>query len=181
MPIEVLSSKVVFEAKLFKVHEVQVKYPNGQVGTYHDVLRQSAVTVFPLTKDNEIYYVHQYRYFFNEKIYEAVAGFIEEGEDPLESAKRELKEETGITAGRWTALPVMEMGASVVRITQPLFLAQDLEFGEQHFDEGEDLDVVKIPLEQALKMVESGEMRTAGTVFGTLYIDKMLREGKITA
>ena len=180
MPIKVRSSKTVYKTPFIEVNEADVELPNGKRKTYSNVIRRTAISVFALDKNKDLFLIKQYRYLFDKEIIETVAGYVNDEEDFLDAAKRELKEETGITAEKWTTLPVMEMGAGVVRMTQPMFLAQELQHGEQSLDEGEEIEIVKIALDRAIEMVESGEINQAGTSFGILLIDRMIREGKIT-
>src|SRR5690348_13464057 len=101
--MRVISQKTVFQAKLFHVEELTFE-ENGKTSFHHNVIRHSTVSVFPLTDSYEIYLISQYRSLYASILYEATAGFVNDKEDPLSAAKRELKEETGIIAKRWIKL-----------------------------------------------------------------------------
>jgi len=173
---DIISSKSVFKAKLFEVDELSIKYPTGRAVTHHLVKRDPTVVVFPITPKGEVYLVKQYRYMLKKITLEALAGFIDEGETPLQAAKRETKEEAGIQAGSWEEMIRMDMAGSVVDAPVHMFLAQDLEIGESAPEEDEDIEVVKMSLKEALQNVFSGEITTSATIAGLLMLEKLLKK-----
>lgn len=177
--IKVLSRKPVFKADLFDVFETEVELPNGETHTYHDAVRKTAISAFPLTDNHEIYLIDQYRYLHKGRIIEAVAGFIEESEKPIDAAKRELKEETGIEAETWQELSTVDAAGSIITWEQPLFLAKNLKLGQATPEDSEDIKLVKFTLSQAVELVMSGVIRTASSIVGILMIDKLVQEGKL--
>ena len=172
---DILSSKLVYKAQLFDVEEVKVKYQTGRMATHHVVRRHPTVIVFPVTDKKEIYLIKQYRYMFEQTTIEAVAGFIDPGETPMQAAKRELKEETGITAGSVEEIVKLDMSASVFDAKAHLFLARDLEFGEAQPEDGEDIELIKMPLSEAIKKIVTGEIHISATVAGLLMIERLLK------
>src|SRR6185437_7183126 len=110
------------------------------------------------TDKKEMYLISQYRYTLKSNSLEAVAGFIDEGETPLQAAKRELKEETGMTASSWEEIGKLEIAGSVVRGQTYLFLARDLEIGEAEPEEDEDITLLKMPIKEAVTKVFGGEI-----------------------
>lgn len=176
---KVISQKSVFKAKFFEVKEQQVILPNNKRHTYAIVERNPTVNIFPLTNTSDIYLVSQYRYLFEKRVLEAVAGHIEKKETSLVAAKRELKEEVGMLASHWEEIARIEKSASVVRERCHIFLARDLDLGKPNPDEGEDIELVKLPLRDAAVKVMSGEINHAGTIIGILMLDKLRSEKKL--
>lgn len=176
---KILSQKTVLKAKLFNVKELKIEFANGRQRIHHIAERKPTVSVFPVTDTQEIYLVSQYRYLLKKRSLEAMAGFVDNKETPLDAAKRELSEETGITANYWKELAEIEMAASVFRSVAHLYLAKDLKKGVAHPDEGEEISLIKISLDEAVRKVILGEINISATVIGILLLDKLKREGKI--
>lgn len=177
--LKIISQKSVFQAELFDVREIKLINSNGKARTHHIAKRDSTISVFPLTNNNEIYLVSQYRYILGRESLESVAGFIDKKETSLSAAKRELKEETGITATQWEEIAKIEIAASVFKGAAHLFLAKGLEIGFPSSVEGEDIKLVKISLKQALAKVMSGEINVSATIVGILMLDELRRKKKI--
>ncbi len=173
---KVISQKKVYKAKLFEVREEELILPNGKKRLYSIVERQPVVVIFPLDHSLKLYLISQYRYLFKKKILEAVAGHMDKNEIPLEAAKRELKEETGITAFQWEEIARVESSASVIRSKLHLFIARDLEKGQASPSESEQIELVKLSINDAVKKVLIGEINNASTMIGILLLDKMRKE-----
>ncbi len=177
---KILSEKETFKAEnAFTVKKLQLELPNGKKIVHYIAQRVPAISVFPLTEKYELYLISEYRYLLKKTVLEAVAGRVDKGENFLSAAKRELKEEAGITASICEELTRIELSSSFFRATQRLFLAKDLEISGQELEEDETIEVVKIPLEEAVKKVMSGEIETAATIIGILMLDKLRREKKL--
>lgn len=158
------SSEEIYQGKILHVIRDTVTLPDGRK-TYRELIRHvGAVAVVPLTEDNEVIVEHQFRYPFREVLLEIPAGKLDsKEEDRLSAAKRELEEETGITADEW-----IEMGDflptcaySDERIS--LYLARGLHFGEQKLDEGEFLNIQKVPLDELVRDVMEGRITDGKT------------------
>lgn len=173
---KIVSEKTVLKTKLFDVKKLELAYPKGSKRTHYVAERVPIVSVFPLNEEGEIYLVSQYRYLLKKVMLEAVAGHVEENETALLAAKRELKEETGISAIQWEELAKVEMGASAFRSKVNIFLAKGLEMGEQKPEENEEISVIKMPLSDAFKKVISGEINHSVTMIGIFLLDKLKRE-----
>lgn len=177
--VKILSEKQIHTADLFKINQVELEFPNGLKKTWENVVRQNAISIFPITDDYEIYLVKQYRYLYGKEMLEACAGFLNPGEDPKETAKRELQEETGLIAEEIIFLGNVLPSASVIKWNQYNFYAKGLSQGKTHFDDVEDIKLIKMPLEEAVEKVFSGEIETGPAQVGILMLDIMRREGKI--
>ena len=134
--------------------------------------------VLPLTENNEIYLISQYRDSFHEVIIELIAGNMDESKSPLDNAKRELREEAGLIANTWKQLATFHMSAKLIGELY-IFVATDLEETERNLDDDEQIEVLKLPLEQAVEKVEKGEIRVSSNVASILLLNKMRSEGKI--
>lgn len=173
--IDAISSKPVYNAKLFDVQEYHIKLKSGREVVHNVVERKPTVHVLPVTDKKEIYLISQYRYMLKETVLEAVAGFIDEGESPLQAAKRELHEETGIQATSWEEIGKFEMSGSVVRGQTYMFLARDLELKTPEPEEDEEITLVKMPLKEAVEKVFRGEITISATVAGILLVEKLIK------
>ncbi len=177
-PIKILSQRPVFSADLFDVIETKFDL-KGQVYTHHNVNRPPVASVFPITPEGDLYMISQYRYLHKETFLEEIAGHVEKGETPLEGAKRELKEEVGITARKWGKFAEVISAGSVVKNKIHFFLARDLSFGEAAPEVYEEISLVKIPLQDAVSYVLSGKIKNSAAAFGVLFLDVLKREKKL--
>lgn len=175
---KILSRKKILKAKLFDVEELKIESGN-KTRLHHVAKRRPTVSVFPITQNYELYLVSQYRYLLKKQTLEAMAGFIEENESPIEAAKRELVEETGIKAKLWKRLIKVEMSASVFKSKSHLFLARGLKNGTSRPDEDENIKLVKLSLDKAVNKVLRGEINHSSSVIGILFLDRLRREGKL--
>lgn len=176
--IKILSKRPVFAAELFDVYETKFDL-NGQTYTHHNIHRPSVASIFPMTTDGELYMISQYRYLHEEVFFEEIAGHIDKGENPLEGAKRELKEEVGITAKKWEQFAEVVSSASVVKNKVYFFLAQDLSLGKATPEAYEEISLKKISLSDAVKDVFTGKIRNSSAMLGILMLSAMKQEGKI--
>ena len=119
------------------------------------------VAVAGLTENNELLLVRQFRYPYKEILLEIPAGKLEKGEDPFEAGKREFKEECGATADNYFSLGEVYPSPGYCGEIIHLYGAAGLHFGQQHLDEGEYLDVVRMPLDEAVRRVMTGEIKDA--------------------
>lgn len=150
------------------VHTDMIRLPNGEITMREVVHHPGGVCVAAVSDDSMVTMVRQFRYPFGRHLLELPAGKLEPGEDPLPAAKRELSEETGLEAERWTALGAMYASPGFSTETLYLYLATGLRQGEAHPDPNEFLDVEKMPLSQLVQRIDSGEIQDAKTVIGAL-------------
>lgn len=153
-----------------------VRLPDGKISCREVVQHPGGACVLPVDGQGLAWCVRQYRYPMGEEILEAPAGKLEPGEDPLACAVRELGEETGCTAGRMVPLGCYytSPGYSTERLY--LYLALDLRAGDAHLDEGEFLDVVRIPFRELYDRVARGEVPDAKTAIAVFQADHILRD-----
>lgn len=170
-----IGTEKIFEGKILSVTRDTVKLPNGSTAFREVVHHSGGVCVVPLTDEGEIIMVKQFRYPFSQVLLEVPAGKREKGEDPLICGTRELKEECGAVAEK--IIPLGKLYPTVAYDTEIIymFLATGLSFGEQKLDEDEFLDVVKVPLEDAVKMVMNDEIPDSKTQLAILKTYNLLK------
>ena len=174
---KILSKKTVYQSKYFQVNQVAIER-EGKQFTKDIIERRSSVMILPLTENNEIYILSQYRDALQKVILELIAGNMDTISSPLANAKRELQEEGGFIAKTWKQLATFHMSANLVGELH-VFVATDLEQAEKNPDEDEAIEVIKMPLQEALEKVEQGEIRVSSNVASLLLLDKLQKEGKI--
>jgi len=175
-PWTVLSSKISHENPWFKVREHEVIRPDGNPGGYYVVETRYATGVVALTPQQEIYLVGQYRFPTKEYSWEIVEGGSDPQESPLHAAQRELKEEAGLIAKRWTPLGgELHLSNCISSERGYLFLAEDLVETETSPDPTEVLQLRKLPLKDCLALVESGEIKDTLSVIAILRLARALK------
>jgi 8-oxo-dGTP pyrophosphatase MutT (NUDIX family) len=174
-PWTTLSSELKYNNPWISVTEYQVLNPAGKPGIYGKVhFKNKAIGIIPLDADGNTWLVGQHRYPLDEWSWE-----IPEGGGPiegsvLESAKRELKEETGVVAKKWTELLRTHLSNSVSDEEGFIFLAEELEHGEAELEETEaDMKVWKLPFHEALDMVMTGKITDSLSVMGLLKVARL--------
>ena len=166
--------------EIFKGHIVHlvhdsVTLPNGSPAKREVCLHNGAVCVVPVTDAGEIIMERQFRYPFDEVIWEIPAGKLDsKNEDVLEAAKRELREETGYSAEKFTFLGDLYPSPAILSEKIAMYLATGLCKGEQELDEDEFLDVVKVPFADVVEMIMRGEIPDAKTQTAVLKAKYLL-------
>ena len=164
-----LSSEDIYDNPWIHVREEQVLNPKGGKGIYGVVhFKNKAIGIIPVDKNLNTWLVGQYRYPLEEYSWEIPMGGGPIEIDKLESAKRELKEETGYTAGKWTLISRIHTSNSVTDEEGWIYLAEDLTEGETEFEDTEDLKIWKLPLKTAIEMVLKDEITDSLSVCGLL-------------
>lgn len=160
------------------VTEYQVINPAGGEGIYGKVhFKNKAIGIVPIDHENNTWLVGQWRYVLNEWSWEIPEGGSPLENDPLDSAKRELKEETGISAKHWTLLQRVHLSNSVSDEEGLLYLAEDLTSGEKELEATEaDMKVWKLPFTEAMQMVLDGKITDSLSVIGILKVQQFLTE-----
>lgn len=174
-PWKTLKIHQVYENPWIKLEQHDIVNPAGKDGIYGVVhFKNLAIGIIPIDNEGNTWIVGQYRYALKEYSWEIPmgGGLIEI--DVLESAKRELKEETGLSAKKWTNILKIHTSNSVTDEAGYVFLAEDLVQGETEFEETEVLQVKKLPFQEVLKMVMSGEITDSLSIAGILKVSRIL-------
>jgi len=170
-PWKTLSGKEIYENPWIKLTEYQVINPSGNPGISGKVhFKNIAIAIIPLDENHNTWIVGQYRYTLDEYSWEVPMGGGNQNVNILESAQRELKEETGLTANRWTEVLKIHTSNSVTDEVGYTFLAEDLEEGSPEFEETEDLQIRKLPFRQVYEMTMEGKITDCLSVASILKI-----------
>lgn len=149
-----------FANDYFKVYEDSVVQPDGENGKYATIEFVPSVSVLAIGENEEVYLTKQFRYKAGKETLEVVAGGIE-NETPVRAAKRELKEELGITAKEFAKLGKIRLDNSIIESESTLYIARNLKFSEPNPDSEEEMKRVKISLREAVEKIASGEITHA--------------------
>ena len=171
---EKIKGEWVFRGKLLHVRRDQVRLPDGVTTEREYIEHPGAVMIIPMLENGELVMERQYRYPLRRDMLELPAGKIDPGEPPLECAKRELLEETGYAASAWRFVATIHpvIGYSSERIE--IFLAQGLTQHGGKLDDGENLEVFRLPLATALEWVRDGRITDAKTVAGLFWAERIV-------
>ena len=173
-PWQLQSSKKIFENPWLSLHEDKVTNPGGGLSHYGKItFKNLAIGIIPLDENNNTWLVGQYRYVPDCYSWEIPMGGGPLNIDPLESAKRELKEETGLMAEDWQELMKLHTSNSVTDERGLVYVAKGLTQGETEFEETEELIIQKLPLEEAVERVLSGEITDAISIAGLLKLNNI--------
>ncbi|HEY0771706.1 MAG TPA: NUDIX hydrolase [Sphingobacteriaceae bacterium] len=179
-PWTITSSKNIYDNPWINLTEHQVINPSGGPGIYgHVHFKNQAIGIIPLDEEDNTWLVGQYRFTLNEYTWEIPEGGGPLGTDPLDSAKRELLEETGITARKWEEIQKFHLSNSVCDEFGYIYLARDLSFGEAEPEETEQLRVRKLPFEEAYQMVLNSQITDSISVAAIYKIKLLKLEGKL--
>ena len=163
-------SKHIFTGKFLTVDIDTVTLPNGVIVDLEIVRHPGAAAVVPLKDDGTVVLIKQFRHAADGFIYEIPAGKLHRGEDPMHCAARELEEEIGYIAGRLERLTSILTAPGFTDEVIHIYKATGMRAGRQQLDRDEVLEVLEIPLEEAIKMVTAGTIRDAKTIVGLTLI-----------
>ena len=165
-----VAGEEVYSGRLLKVHRDRVRLPDGKEAVREYIRHPGAVAIVALFDDGCVLLERQYRYPHRRDFIEIPAGKLDQGESHLDTAKRELLEETGYVAGVWRRLGVIHNAIAYSDEGIELWLAKGLELREQKLEPGEFLEVITLPLAEAREMVRDGRITDAKTVAGLLWL-----------
>lgn len=169
-----LRSREIFDGKILHVFEDAVRLPNGAEASREYLRHVGAVCVIPLLDDGSVLVERQYRYPVAEILTEIPAGKLNSREeDHLLAAQRELREETGAVAGRWTSLGTFYPACAYSDEAIEMFLAEEIRFEAQSLDEDEFLNVERVPLARLAEDVMAGRIPDAKTQVAVLKAERL--------
>ena len=172
---ERISGEDIYGGIFLKMKRDKIALPNGEEAVREYLTHPGAVAIVAILDDGRVLLERQYRYPIAKACIEIPAGKLEIGEDHLLCAKRELEEETGYTAKKWSYIrrihPVISYSTELIDI----YLAEDLVPGKSHLDDEEFLDVFAASLEQLIGWVEDGEITDVKTTISAYWLDRYRR------
>lgn len=168
-PAEVLESKVAYEGPLFRVLNEEIREPNGKQAQRDVIRHNGSVVILALERarsrrDPLVLIERQFRHAAEQFLYEIPAGKLEAGEDHLEAAKRELTEETGYRAKKWTKLLRYFASPGFLGEWMQVFVAEELTPGEAHPEEDESFELQFVPLSELLRLIDAGKVLDGKTI-----------------
>jgi ADP-ribose pyrophosphatase len=175
---KLISSKKVFDGKILKLFFDNVKLPNNKIATREKVWHPGAVAIIPITQDNDVILIKQYRYPVEETLIEIPAGKLDKNENPLECAKRELKEEVGAVDGDLIHLSSFYTTPGFSNEYLHLYLAINFNNKQNSPDDDEFLKIIKVPLLECLKWVKEGKIKDAKSIIGILLANDYINNKK---
>lgn len=164
MAMKVVEKNTLHRGRVFRLVKEKVALSNGTIADLDIIRHPGAAAMVPVTKDNGLILVRQYRHAIGDYLWEIPAGTLNPKEEPLECAKRELVEEIGYSARRWEKLGeiVPVPGYSDERIH--IFLALELDLAEQKLDPDEIISVHRFSIDKAFEMIEAGTIQDSKTI-----------------
>ena len=178
MKEKTLHSKCVFKGSFLDVREDEVIFPSGSSSTREWINHPGAVCCIPVLENGDICLIKQYRYPIKKYVIELPAGKLELGETTIDCAKREMEEEIGYEAKKIRFLTMFYPAVGFVNEEMHLFLAEDLKKTKTNLDEDEFIELIPKTLDQAVKMIYSGEITDAKTIIGLFWAQKLLINSK---
>jgi ADP-ribose diphosphatase len=165
---------LVFDGRLLKVRRDRVRLPDGSEGVREYIRHPGAAAIVALFDDGKVLLERQFRYPHGREFIEIPAGKLDAGEPHLETAKRELLEETGYVAAEWRRLGVVHTTIGYSDEAIELFLAKKLTRKTSKLDAGEFLEVFSVPFSEAVDMVRDGRITDSKSMAGLLWVNSFL-------
>lgn len=181
---KVLSSKVVFKGKVFSVYRDEVIEPSGVENVREVIRHNGSVVILAIDesknpRDPDVILERQYRHAAGQFLLELPAGRVEPGEATLAAAKREMIEETGYRAKRWTLLTKYFASPGFLGEWMQIYLARDIRMGEAQPEADEQIDVIRMPLSQALALASANKIHDGKTLIALMLYDRLHQKNRL--
>jgi ADP-ribose pyrophosphatase len=181
---KLISSKLSYKGKVFSVFTDKVLEPSGNINVRDVIRHNGSVVVLAVDesknpKDPDIIFERQYRHAAGQVLIELPAGRVEPGESTLAAAKREMIEETGYRAKRWTLLTKYFASPGFLGEWMQIYLARDIREGASQPEADENIEVFRLPLSEALALVDANKIHDGKTLIGLMLYEKGRRAGRL--
>ena len=167
---------MIYNGKIITVKTDKIKFPDGHTSLYEFVLHKPAVAVVPVIDNNKILLIKQFRPVVNKKVWELPAGIIDKHETPVQAARRELEEETGLRPKKMKKIGMFYSSPGFTDEMTTLFIARDFIQTEQKFDRDENITMKNFTIKALLKMIKEYKFIDSKTVMGILWTASYLSE-----
>ena len=174
-----IEARTVYKGLIVNVRHDIAELQNGELVDREIVEHPGGVGIVPVTNDNKVLMVRQYRYPMEEELLEIPAGKLSEGENPFDCAVRELSEETGCTAGRYVDLGASYPSPGYCKEILHIYLALDLQFGEMHLDENELLSVEPVAIDELIDKIMANELPDGKSIIGIMKAKRFLDNSNV--
>ena len=174
---KIKSTERILDSEFVKVDKDDVLLPGGrEIKDFYKVTIKDCAAIVAITPGNHIILKKEYRHCYGKELIEIPAGVLEENEDPLNAAKRELQEETGYRSEKWTCLGKTVESSAKLTNYMYIYLAEDCEkVSDQKLDYGEDIEVLEVGLDEAIEMIMDNEIICSSSIGAILKVERMKR------
>jgi ADP-ribose pyrophosphatase len=169
MAFEVTDSKLIYQGRVFKLRQDQLRMPDGRRVALDIVEHNGAVTILPVDADGQVWFIRQYRHAAGEELLELPAGAIEQGEDPLAGAHRELREEIGMAPASLQKIGEFFLAPGYSTEFMHIYLATGLTHAPLPGDEDELIQIEKISARRAMRLAEDGTLRDSKSLIALFW------------
>ena len=174
-----ISSREIHQGRLVRLREDSVVLPRGTEATYEYVEIKNGSSTLAIEENGDVWLVREWKYAVDRPSLEVVSGGIEPGEDPIDAARRELREEVGLAAREWIPVGFVDPFTTMLRCANHLFIARGLTRVEREPEEAEVMEILCLPLERAVRLVMTGGITHATSCVLVLKAAELLRERQL--
>lgn len=177
-PFQQIDSREVYKNKWINVREDNVIRPDGTKGIFGIIEMKGGASVLAMTNDEQIYLTREYKYGIGRDSLELMSGGMDAGENPLQAAQRELREELGLEAREWIDLGFVDPFTTIIKSPNHMFLARGVNKIQWTPDQGEPLEIITIPFTEAIEMVMLGKITHSASCVLILKAARYLEKNK---